>query len=90
MQSSDLEMEDELRPEYDLKSMSVRKLGYGRCVFAGTSTQDNQLDSSENTEKIAALLTDGYLKERVKRGSLAKYEEILSKVPDVEPEVYDR
>jgi len=39
MQSSDLEMEDELRPEYDLKSMRVRKLGSGRRSFAGTTVQ---------------------------------------------------
>jgi len=39
MQSSDLEMEDELRPEYDLKSMRVRKLGAGRRSFAGTIVQ---------------------------------------------------
>lgn len=83
-------MEDELRPEYDLKSMRVRKLGAGRCDFAGTAKQDNQFESSENDEKIAALMTEGYLKERGKRGSRAKYEAILAKVPDVEPEVYDR
>ena len=41
-------------------------------------------------EKIAALMTKGYLKERAKRGSWARYEAILAKVPDVEPEVYDR
>jgi hypothetical protein len=32
-------MEDELRPEYDLKSMRVRKLGSGRQSFAGTKVQ---------------------------------------------------
>jgi len=90
MQSSDLEMEDELRPEYDLKSMRVRKLGSGRCDVAETSTQTDQFESLENDEKIAALMTEGYLKERAKRGSRAKYEAILAKVPDVEPEVYDR
>ncbi|WP_287722755.1 hypothetical protein [Microcystis sp. M158S2] len=46
--------------------------------------------SRSETEKIAALMTEGYLKERAKRGSRAKYEVILAKVPDVEPEVYDR
>jgi len=90
MQLSNLEMEDELRPEYDLKSMSVRKLGAGRCDFAETSTQTDQFESLENDEKIAALMTEGYLKERAKRGSRAKYEAILAKVPDIEPEVYDR
>ena len=61
-------MEYELRPEYDLKSMRVRKLGAGRCDVAETAMQ----------------------KERAKRGSRAKYEAILAKVKDVEPEVYDR
>ena len=83
-------MEDELRPEYDLKSMSVRKLGARRCDVAGATMQYNQFESLENAEKIAALMTEGYLKERAKRGSRAKYDEILAKVPDVEPEVYDR
>jgi len=46
--------------------------------------------SSAIAEKIAALMTEGYLKEWAKRGSRAKYEAILAKVPDVEPDVYDR
>jgi hypothetical protein len=50
----------------------------------------DQFVSSANAEKIAALMTEGYLKERAKRGSRARYEAILAKVPDVEPEVYDR
>jgi len=90
MQSSDLEMEDELRPEYDLKSMRVRKLGAGQCDFAETATQTYQFKSLENDEKIAALMTDGYLKERAKRGSREKYEAVLAKVPDIELEVHDR
>ncbi|MFO0303502.1 MAG: hypothetical protein ACK52Q_18005, partial [Pseudanabaena sp.] len=69
--------------------MRVRKLGSGRCDVAETSTQTDQFESLENDEKIAALMTEGYLKERAKRGSRAKYEAILAKVPDVEPEVYD-
>ena len=39
MKKDELEMEDELRPEYDLKSMRVRKLGSGRRSFAGTTIQ---------------------------------------------------
>ncbi|WP_434684160.1 toxin-antitoxin system HicB family antitoxin [Pseudanabaena minima] len=50
----------------------------------------DQFVSSAIAEKIAALMTEGYLKERAKRGSRAKYEAILAKVPDVDPEVYDR
>jgi hypothetical protein len=39
MKKAELEMEDELRPEYDLKSMRVRELGSGRRSFAGTTIQ---------------------------------------------------
>ena len=46
--------------------------------------------SSAIAEKIAALMTEGYLKERAKRGSRAKYEAILAKVSDVQIEVYAR
>jgi hypothetical protein len=34
-------------------------------------------------------MTENYLQERAKRGSRAKYEAILAKVPDVKPETYD-
>ena len=32
-------MEDDLRPEYDLKSLRVRKLGSGRKDFAGVTVR---------------------------------------------------
>ncbi|MGA9379614.1 MAG: hypothetical protein WBV73_12675 [Phormidium sp.] len=32
-----METEDELRPEYDLHSLRVRKLGSGRKSFCGTT-----------------------------------------------------
>ena len=41
-------------------------------------------------EKLSALMMGRYLSERAKRGSRAKYEAILAKVPDVEPEFYDK
>ncbi len=41
-------------------------------------------------EKMAALMTESYLEERAKRGSLAKYEEALTQVPDVKPQEYDK
>ena len=41
-------------------------------------------------EKLSALMTESYLSQRTIRGSLAKYEAILAKVPDVEPETYDK
>ena len=50
----------------------------------------SQFVSSAIAEKIADLMTERYLKERAKTGSRAKCEAILAKVPDIEPELYDR
>jgi len=36
MKKAETEMEDELRAEYDLKSLRVRKLGPGRKNFGGS------------------------------------------------------
>jgi hypothetical protein len=36
MKKVETEMEDELRPEYDLKSLRVRRLGPGRKSFGGS------------------------------------------------------
>jgi hypothetical protein len=41
-------------------------------------------------EKLSALMTENYLKDRAEKGDRVKYEAILAKVPDVEPEEYDR
>jgi hypothetical protein len=35
-------------------------------------------------------MTENYFKDRATRGDRAKYEAILAKVPDVEPDEYDR
>jgi hypothetical protein len=50
----------------------------------------DQFISTAIAEKLSALMTENYLKDRAGRGNRTKYEEILSKVPDVEPEEYDR
>jgi hypothetical protein len=39
MKKDETEMNDELRPEYDLASLSVRKLGPGRRSFGGTTVR---------------------------------------------------
>ena len=41
-------------------------------------------------EKVSALLTEDYLKARAARGDRARFDEVLSKVPDIEPESADR
>ncbi len=49
----------------------------------------NQLISSAVAEKMAALMTADYLEERAERGNRGKFEAVLSKVRDVEPEEID-
>ena len=39
MKKDELEMEDDLRPEYDLKSLTVRKLGSGRKSSGGATVR---------------------------------------------------
>lgn len=50
----------------------------------------NQFIASATAEKMTALLTEEYLNERAARGSQIKFKGILNKVPDVEPENYDK
>lgn len=50
----------------------------------------DQFIATAVAEKIAALMTETHLEELAKRGSRKKYEAVLAKVPDVEPEPYDQ
>jgi hypothetical protein len=45
----------------------------------------NQFISSAVAEKMSAISTEDYLKQRASRGSSKKMKEILAKVPDREP-----
>jgi len=50
----------------------------------------NQLINSAVSEKVSAILTAEYLEARGQRGSREKYDRVLSKVPDVEPDERDQ
>ena len=50
----------------------------------------NQFIASAAAEKMAALLTEEYIEVRAKRASSRKFQNVLKKIPDVEPEDYDR
>ena len=50
----------------------------------------NQIISSAVGEKVASLKTLDYLRERARRGSRQLFDAVLAKVPDVEPEEFDR
>ncbi len=50
----------------------------------------NQFVASAAAEKMSALLTEEYIDARAKRASLKKFQKVLKKVPDSEPDDYDR
>ncbi|CBN57888.1 MULTISPECIES: hypothetical protein [Kamptonema] len=56
--------------------------------------QDNisvdQFIAAAIAEKISVLMNESYLQERANRGSREKYESVLAKVSDIEPEDYDK
>ena len=53
------------------------------------SVSSDQFVAVAIAEKISALETQDYLQERASRGSRVKYDNVLARVPDVEPEEQD-
>lgn len=50
----------------------------------------NQLINSAVAEKMSALMTEEYLAARARRGSRKRFDAVLAKVPDIEPDESDR
>lgn len=50
----------------------------------------DQFIATALAEKVAVLDADSYIRARAARGSREKFDRVLSKVPDVEPEESDR
>ncbi|HEX8273254.1 MAG TPA: YlcI/YnfO family protein [Longimicrobiaceae bacterium] len=50
----------------------------------------NQFIATAVAEKMSALMTEDYLRERAARGSHDKLRAVLARVPDVEPDEHDR
>ncbi len=50
----------------------------------------NQFISSAAGEKLSAILTVDYLKARAKKGKIADFDKVLSKVPNREPLEWDK
>lgn len=50
----------------------------------------NQFITLAVSEKMSALLTLDYLKERAEKGNRKAFENIMKNVPDIEPEEYDK
>jgi hypothetical protein len=49
-----------------------------------------QLVAVALSAQVSAWMTKDYLEEKAKRGSWDKFQQVLSKVPDVEPDDYDK
>jgi len=50
----------------------------------------NQLISTAVAEKVSALMTVDYLEALAREGSREAFERVLARVPDVEPDPWDR
>ena len=50
----------------------------------------DQFVASALAEKMAVLDADSYILQRAARGSRAKFDRVMAKVPDAEPEPQDR
>ena len=71
----------------------VAKNGTGKTSILNILAKIDTPDSGQVVYRKGiktAFLTQEYLEERAKRGSREKFEKVLSKVPDVPPEEYDR
>lgn len=49
-----------------------------------------QLVAIALSAQVSAWMTKDYLEQRAERGSWQKFQQVLTKVPDVEPEDYDK
>lgn len=69
-------------PDYLLKNLQeiVQREGMSADQFIAIAV----------AEKMSALMTEEYFDERAKHATREKYEAALARVPDVEPEVYDK
>ncbi|CAN8140196.1 Toxin-antitoxin system HicB family antitoxin [uncultured Thiomicrorhabdus sp.] len=50
----------------------------------------NQLIASAVGEKVSSLMTESYLAERAAKGNKADFLSVMKKVPDTEPEGFDK
>jgi len=76
------------------KAMSVRLPKYLHREIKKLADEEgismNQFIATAAAEKVSSLKTVEYLEKRAKRGSKEKFDHVLSKVSDVEPEEHDK
>ena len=62
---------------------------YAKKLAQDDNTSLNQFIVMAVAEKVSALNTEAFFKERAERGSLARFMEIMNKVPDNPPQSGD-
>jgi hypothetical protein len=77
MKKDDLELEDELLPEYDLKSLRVRKLGSGRKSFSfgsqGIAGTPVPIDTERQNDRHSPESWHKTLRDTIKSDLVAAY-----------------
>ena len=77
-----------------MSTISLRLPGYlherVRKLAEEENISINQFITVALAEKVSALLTEDYLKERAKRGSGKRFAKAMSMEASVEPEAHDR
>lgn len=61
-----------------------------KTIAADDHISMNQFIASAVAEKVAALATETYLKQRAERASADKFRAALAAVPDQEPQGFDK
>lgn len=59
-------------------------------LAAGENISLDQWVAIALSAQVAAWMTQNYLVERAKRGNWEQFKQVLMKVPDVEPEEFDK
>ncbi|MEK7882635.1 toxin-antitoxin system HicB family antitoxin [Methyloversatilis sp. NSM2] len=61
-----------------------------KSIAAEDHVSMNQFIASAVAEKVVALTTESYLKERAERASAEKFQAAMTAVPAIPPEEFDR
>jgi hypothetical protein len=61
-----------------------------KSLAAKENISIEQLVAIALSAQVSAWMTKDYLEEKYIRGNWGKFEQVLAKVPDVEPEDYDK
>jgi hypothetical protein len=77
-----------------MSTISVRLPDSLHSMAKALASQDNasmnQFIASAVAEKVSALATESYLRERAERASASKFQAALAAVPDAQPDDVDR